>query len=66
MKNPLLEEIYAARDEIWKSCGETIDGYFRYIGEQSAKRRSPRVSAQPRRPRVRPLRASSRKNVRAK
>ena len=28
MNNPLLEEIYAVRDQLWKEAGETVAGLF--------------------------------------
>ena len=62
MKNPLLEEIYEARAQIWKECGETIEGYFDYFRSKSAEYADwpgNRRTAMPRRLRARPLRATS-------
>ncbi len=33
MSNPLLEEIYATRERIWKKCGETIEGLAAYYSQ---------------------------------
>lgn len=37
MTNPLLEEIYEARAQIWKECGETVDGLFNYLRSKRPK-----------------------------
>ena len=66
MKNPLLEEIYEARAQIWKECGETVEGYFDYFRSKAAEYADwpgNRQAAKPRPSRGRPLRAASRKKT---
>ena len=29
--NPILEELYVIRAQIWKECGETTEGLFQYL-----------------------------------
>lgn len=76
MNDPILEEIYQIRAQIWKECGETIDGYFAYMSRPiSGVRYADLPTAKPRRPaapatklpraatRVRPPRAAMRKKA---
>lgn len=64
MKDPILEEIYEARAQIWKECGGTVEGYFDYFRSKSAEYANwpgNRRSAKPRIPRASSLRAAARK-----
>ena len=73
MSNPLLEEIYATRERIWKKCGETIEGLAAYYsqpipGVKTMKmpvRRPAAPASKPSRAttRTRPSRAASRKKA---
>jgi len=73
MIDPILEEIYATREKIWKKCGETIEGLVAYYsqpipGVKTMKlpvRRPTAPASKPSRAttRVRPSRTSSRKKA---
>lgn len=59
MKNPLLEEIYEARAQIWKDCGETVDGLFKYLRSTRSKYETWPGNRRSSGLRARPLRAAS-------
>lgn len=62
MANPLLEEIYAAREKIWKNCGGTLEGLSAYCSHPiPGVLCSDLKPVKPRRPQARSLRAASRK-----
>ena len=76
MTNPLLEEIYATREKIWKGCGGTLEGLSEYCSRpipgvlyadlKPVKPRRPAAPATklPRAAtRVRPPRAATRKKA---
>ena len=66
--NPILDEVYAARERIWAACGGTLEGLCAHYAQ-----RRPGVAyadlkpVKPRRPhtptRARPSRTSSRKKA---
>lgn len=60
--NPILDEVYAARERIWAACGGTLEGLCAHY----SKRRPGVLYAdlkpvKPVRPQARPLRAAARK-----
>ena len=59
--NPILDELYAARDRIWHECGESMDALCaRYSKRRPGVLYADLKPVKPRRPRARPLRAASR------
>lgn len=73
MNDPILEEIYATREKIWKKCGETLEGLVAYCSQpipgvktMPLPTRRPAVSASklPRTsPHARPQRTAARKKA---
>lgn len=65
MTDPILEEVYAARQRLWNLGGGTIAGVCAYLRAHPIPgvRYADLPTAKPRRPRARPLRAASSKNA---
>lgn len=62
--NPILAELYAAREQILAECGGTMHGLFlRYSKPRPGVRYADLPTAKPRRLRASSLRAASRKKV---
>lgn len=62
--NPILAELYAAREQILAECGGTMHGLFlRYSKPRPGVRYADLPTANPRRLRASSLRAASRKKV---
>ena len=74
MNDPILEEIYATREKIWKKCGKTLKGLVAYYSQPIPGVKTMPLPTRPSAPaspsrrttRTRPPRASSRKKASAR
>lgn len=36
LRDPIVEEVHRARAALWRKCGGTLEGLFRYLQEREA------------------------------